>query len=386
MYYNSHKKSGTTTTIKVVCAVCFFIFSFLWFYYFEADTIAVAQHVLSKGQTTYYPLVGAIIITVVLYALQSVVDHFIRLPRNVYALTYVPSMLIVAFISDIDVDIEVTSSLGMWWLVPIVLVAWAVVVWFAHQMVKHEREDRRPMGIFSQRVWINLLQMAVMMLFVALISSTNAVFHYSAHAEVALIHGDTDEALRVGEESLETDKRLTMLRVFALSKKGQMGERLFNYPIAGTSEDLLPMHPTSLQILSADSIWKHLGAIPSRACTSKDYYRSLERDSFATPYVADYRLCGCLIDRRLDDFVKLLPQYYEVADSLPLPRHYQEALVLYRHLRTHPAIIYHNTVVDEDWKNLKQLEKEYKLLSEKKYRVYDHYSGSYWYYYFYQRD
>jgi hypothetical protein len=110
----------------------------------------------------------------------------------------------------------------------------------------------------------------------------------------------------------------------------------------------------------------------------------LERDSLATPAVADYRLCGCLIDRRLDDFVALLPKYYEVSDSVSLPRHYQEALVLYRHLHTHPAIVYHNAVVDEDWKNLKQLEKEYPLLSERKYRVYDHYYGSYWYYYFYQ--
>ena len=385
MYNNSYKKSGTLT-IKVWCAVCFILFSFLWLYVFEADVIAVAQHALSGGLTTYYPLTGAIIITSVLFVVQWLVASFIRLPEKVHALTYVPSMLIIAFISDIDVDIEVTSSLGMWWLVPIVLVAWAVVVWFAHQMMKYERDDRRPMGLFSHRVWKNLLQMAVMMFFVSLIGSTNAVFHYSAHAEVALINGDTDEALRVGEESSETDKRLTMLRVFALSKKGQLGERLFNYPIAGTSEDMLPMQPNALQILSADSIWKHLGAIPSRACTSGEYYKSLERDSFATSSVADYRLCGCLIDRRLDDFVKLLPKYYEVADSLPLPRHYQEALVLYRHLRTHPAIIYHNTVVDEDWKNLKQLEKGYNLLSERKYRVYDHYSGSYWYYYFYQRD
>ena len=44
-----------------------------------------------------------------------------------------------------------------------------------------------------------------------------------------------------------------------------------------------------------------------------------------------------------------------------------------------------HAVLDEDWKNLKQLEKQYKLLSERKYRVFDHYEGSYWYYYYYQK-
>ena len=382
MYYNSQKKSGTIT-LRVVCAVCFLVFSFLWLYFFEADAIAVAQHALSHGATTYFPLVGAIIMTSVLYGLQCIISTFVKIPRNVYALTYVPSMLIIAFVSDIDSDINATLSLGKWWLLPLVLIAWTIFVWFAHQMVRYDRDDRRVSSSAIRRVWVNMLQMAIMMMLVAAVSSTNAVFHFSAHAEVALRNGDVDEALRVGEESHETDERLTMLRVFALSKKGLLGEKLFNYPIAGTSEDLLPMH-TSLQLLSADSIWKHLGAIPSHDCDAAVYFKCLERDSLATPAVADYRLCGCLIDRRLDDFVALLPKYYEVSDSVSLPRHYQEALVLYRHLHTHPTIVYHNAVVDEDWKNLKQLEKEYPLLSERKYRVYDHYNGSYWYYYFYQ--
>jgi hypothetical protein len=81
----------------------------------------------------------------------------------------------------------------------------------------------------------------------------------------------------------------------------------------------------------------------------------------------------------------MLPHYYEVSDSLPLPRHYQEALVLYRHLRTNPAIVYQNAVIDEDWDNMKQLEAEYPVPSERKYRVYDRYRDSYWYYFFYEK-
>lgn len=380
--YPDRKNSGTTT-IKVVCAVCFLLFSFLWLYEFQADILAVAQHVLSGGLTTYHPMVGAIIITLVLLLFQWLVASFIRFPSHAYALSYVPSMLVIAFISAVNADIDESSSSGIWFVVPPVLIVWGGLVWLTRQMSSYDTNGRQSMGFFSKRIWSNMLQMAVMMLLVAVAGNTHAVFHYSAHAEVALIHGDTDEALRVGEESLETNERLTMLRVYALSKKGLLGDNLFNYPVMGSSEEMLPMHK-SLQILSADSIWIHLGAIPSRKCSADEYYRSLERDSFATSAVADYRLCGCLIDRRLDDFVSLLPKYYEVADSLPLPRHYQEALVLYRHLHTNPALVYHNSVVDEDWDNLKQLEAKYQLRSERKYRVFDNYYGSYWYYYFYQ--
>ena len=383
-YHDPYKKNGTITT-KVVCAVCFIIFTFLWLYEFQADVIAIAQHTLSKGVTHYNRTAGAFIITGVLYVLQLAVAAFTGLSRRTHALTYLPSMLLLAFISDVNTDIDEHYSLGAWcWAAPLALAVWGGLVWLARRMSPYENDDKMPLGIFSKRVWVNTLQMAVMMLLVALIGNTNAVFHYSARAEMALMENDVDEALRVGSKSLETNKRLTMLRIYALSKKGQLGEKLFSYPVVGTSEDMLPMH-LSLQILSADSIWKHLGAIPSRTCENEVYYKALERDSLATSAVADYRLCGCLIDRRLDAFVDLLPHYYEVSDSLPLPRHYQEALVLYRHLRTNPAIVYQNAVIDEDWDNMKQLEAEYPVPSERKYRVYDRYRDSYWYYFFYEK-
>ena len=383
-YHDPHKKNGTITT-KVVCAVCFITFTFLWLYEFQADVIAIAQHTLSKGVTHYNRTTGAIIITGVLYVLQLVVAAFTHLNRRTHALTYFPSMLLLAFVSDVNADIDEHYSLGAWcWGAPLALAVWGGLVWLARRMSPYENDDKMPLGVFSKRVWVNMLQMAVMMLLVVWIGNTNAVFHFSARAEVALMKGDVDEALRVGSKSLETNQRLTMLRVYALSKKGLLSEKLFSYPIVGTSEDMLPMH-LSLQILPADSIWRHLGAMPSQPCKNETYYNAIERDSLATAAVADYRLCGCLIDRQLDAFVEMLPRYYEVADSLPLPRHYQEALVLYRHLRTNPAIVYQNPVIDEDWDNMKQLETEYPLPSERKFRVFDRYRGSYWYYYFYEK-
>ena len=237
-------------------------------------------------------------------------------------------------------------------------------------------------NLLSKKMWLNLLQMAVMMLGVGAIGNTNAVFHYSAHAEVAMMTGDFDEALRVGKRSLETDEHLTMLRVFALSKKGRLADELFDYPIEGTSETILPMQ-VKPQMLPADSIWKHLGARSSRTIPAEHYYEILERDTLSSPAMADYRLCGYLIDRNLNAFVKALPRYYEVSDSVSLPRHYKEALVLYQHLTAHPAIVYHDAVLAEDWDNLQQLKAQYPTEPERQYRVFDNYQKSYWYYYYY---
>ena len=115
--------------------------------------------------------------------------------------------------------------------------------------------------------------------------------------------------IRVGEKSLETNERLTMLRAFALSKKGSLADELFSYPVKGTAQSILPMTVKPL-MFPEDSIWKHLGAKPHSLMPAEHFYEMLERDSLATPAVADYRLCGYLVDRNLDAFVKMLPSYY----------------------------------------------------------------------------
>ena len=79
--------------------------------------------------------------------------------------------------------------------------------------------------------------------------------------------------------------------------------------------------------------------------------------------------------------------YYSEGDTLNidrLPRHYREAMTLYTHLRSKPVMVYHNSVMEEDWKNLQELEAEYPDLTERKGRVEEHYRGTYWYYYEYE--
>ena len=379
---NFSKHDGTITT-KVVCAISFILFSFFWLYGFQADALTVAQHVLSQGVTHYDKVVGTIIIMVVLIAIQFIIAHIVRIPRRTYALSYFPSLLILATISDFVVDDNYDVSVSLWyWLFPLLLILWGVCVWLARQVLPFANNQRQYVGVMSTRTWLNLLQMIAMMLLVALLSNTNSVYLNSAHAEVALMENDVDEAVRVGEKSLETNERLTMLRAFALSKKGCLADELFSYPVKGTSQSILPMTVKPL-MFPEDSIWKHLGAKPHSLMPAEHFYEILERDSLATSAVADYRLCGYLVDRNLDAFVKMLPSYYTIADTLPLPRHYREALILYKHQSKAPQIAYSDSLLDEQWATLQQLKLEYKVDTERHYQIFRSFQHSYWYYYFY---
>lgn len=376
---------GSTLTARVVCAVCFLAFSFLWLFWFQADLLAVAQHVLSGGVTHYDRTIGAVIITVVLLLLQLAVHAVTGLSRRTHALTYGPSFLALAFLSDVSVSSGRGVEVGrLWWLLAILFALWIGAVWLARQMLPFNDGDKQPTGLFSARTWINLVQMAAMMLFVAVIGNTDAVLHFRAHAETALIKGDNREAMRVGWESLETDRQLTMLRAFALSREGLLGEKLFCYPLAGSGDDLLPMRTEPL-LLPADSIWRHLGAKPAFPMRANTYYHLLEYDSLATPAVADYVLSGALINRDLKAFVSLLPRYYGSSSLTThhssLPRHYREALVLYKHLCPQALSGLSDKPLEEEWQQMEQLRAQYADNTEQRLQMLENYRDTYWYYY-----
>lgn len=381
MNFNHPTKNGSTIVIKMVCAIVFLSFSFLWLFFFQSDVLAVAQHVLSDGQTRYDRLIGALLITAVLFLLQLLSYSVTRLNKLFHALTYLPSMLVLAVISDISSDVDLHFSMGAWWIaLPTVLTAWTAMVIAARRIQLYERGSA---GLFSRRMWANLMTMALLIIGVVAVSNTNAVFHFRAHAETSLKEGLVDEALAVGSSSHETDASLMMLRIYALSRKGQLGERLFNYPIVGGSNAMLPFgSPSRTVLFPADTIFRYLGAIPKEPMSTLRYLHSLESRRLAKPPVADYMLCAQLIDRNLDAFVDLIGNYYNLEQELP--RHYREALTLYAHLRSNPAVVRQDNVMEEDYADLQKLEAAYPDSTERKIRVAEKYFGSYWYYYKYE--
>jgi len=389
MNYNHPNKNSSTVVIRLMCAIVFLTFSFVWLYCFQADVLAAAQHVLSKGLTSYKPLVGALLITLVLQVLQLIVYALTRLRKRSHALTYLPSMLALAMITNINSDVESGYALGAWWVVLLIIVVWVLLV-LAARALQAVEPDAEPKGFFSRPMWINMLTMALLIIVVVAISNSNAVFHYRMRAESRLMSGDFEGALQMGDKSLESDADLQMIRMYALSRTGELGERLFAYPVSAHSEAMLPVEGKSKFVMyPTDSLYKFLGARPKGEMTTDRYLELMQRrDSLDDRHIADYQLCGLLLDKRIDDFVCMLRRYYTEGDTLVidrLPKHYREAMTLYTHLRSKPVVVYHNNVMDEDWKNLQELEAKYPDPTERMGKVEEQYRGTYWYYYEYEK-
>lgn len=239
MNFNNYHNNSTIAS-RVICAIVFSLFTFLFLYFFQADVLTAAQHILSGGITHYSRLLGAILITFILQLLQIAIFSFTRLTKRTHALTYFPSCLVLAFITDISPNIATHFSIGAWgWIIPLLLVVYVGAIKLALVFQPYEPENSSS-GLFSRNMWINLLILNLFFLFVGLASNGNDIFHYRMRIENLLSKGKFDKAISVGAKSDESDASLTMLRIYALSKSGQLGDKLFTYPVRGGSYALIP--------------------------------------------------------------------------------------------------------------------------------------------------
>ena len=384
MNYNDYSdKKGSTLVLRTVCAILFCGFTFVYLYFYQADMLAVAQHILSGGATTYNGLIGAVIITAVLQLLQFGVSSIWPFGGSFHALTYFPSALLLALLSSMEPADGGTVGLGLaWWVAVLLMALWAAACIMLRRLPGAFASGSSGLLVTSAVAWRNIFALAAMFLFVGFAGNNDAVMHYRMRAETCLIRGDYAGAAAVGQKSQEADAGLTMLRAYALARQGQLGERLFKYPVKGTSADLVPMEQgvTCLRYCT-DSVYRVLGAKPARPMAAGMYLHALLRSGMASDAAKDYLLCGYLIDRNIDAFAAALPNYYEINDQLPL--HYREALILYTHLRANPTVVYRNDVMDTDYEDLQRLERQHSSREARMNAVRPQYAGTYWWYYEY---
>ena len=382
MTYNS-KRNSSGAPVNGLCAAAFILFTFFYLFFFQADMLAMMQHVLSGGATSYNRTVGAILITLLLFMVQFGVRRLAGLNGVFTALTYFPSLVLLTLLTGVGNDFDVDRSFGPWlWLtVPLILLfAWVVYVLRKNGLTGSGHYFR---NTFPGVLWINIVTLALQFLMVCGGGNTDEVFHYRIRMENLLANGEYDKALEVGEKSLSTDESLTMLRVFALSRTKQLGDRLFEYPVVGGSKALLPDGKTvKCTLLPADNILRNLGIRRKGNMDAMTYLLYLESNGLAMKSVTDYILCGYLLDCDLDNFVREVMKKYNIT-SPTLPKYYRQALTLYTHLRANPAVVYHSEVLDADYADFQALEKQYKNQAERASYVRDTYGDTYWYYYFY---
>ena len=383
MNYNNRYDNGSTAIMRIACAVAFIVFTFCYLFFSQSYELSVVQHVLSEGQTVYSPMVGALLITTVLFLVKRLVNMYFKVNKRYHWMTYVPSILLLTILTDMSPDIDQKFTLGIWiWVAPTVLAVWFVCIFTVRSITAYEA-DINSHGLFSRLVWINLFALGIMIMSAGLISGGNDTFHYRAKMEVMMNEHMWDKAAEVGKKSLAVDTSLTMLRCYALARESRLGDEMFKYAVTGNSESMLPMGNVNSRMLlyPVDSVYRFLGAKPFKGMKAKEYLKGLEKSGYKSKATSDYILCGLLIDRDIDGFVKELSQRYTINDSLPL--HYREALIMYTRMRSKPYVVYHNQLMDTDFDDLQKLEESQPDQNARRLAVFDQYYGTYWWYYEY---
>lgn len=331
------------------------------------------------GSDAYYiPLVFSVFGVLSCHALQLFCLHVFRHEKPLCAITYFPSLALLWCIAEFHV-----SGAGSWAvlfvlvLMPFFLMFMLGRHWFFLWHVRHVRT-------LSRRMWINVMALSAGFILISCCSSYDDVVRFRLKAERMIASGDYDKSLEVGSDAAGTDASLTMLRIYALSRTDKLGERLFRYPLAGGSRALLPDgRDVGCLLLDDALIYKYVGA----GTTGYDGFPALRhlfwKEEGVNGPLRDYVLCGCLLDKNLDGFVKSLLKC-GIEDFSSLPRHYREALVLYCRTRSGHILTYKNAAMDADYADMQALRKKY-MLSPKEQcsAVKDAYGRTYWYYYYY---
>lgn len=369
MNYNRARRQKTAGVIRYSCGILFALFSFVYIYFLQGDVMAVAQHVFSHGITHYSFLCGAIIVTGVLLVLQWIVAVVTKLPPRWYALSFVPSFLLLAIVTDFNRHNIHQFTFGHWlWIAPLVLILFVACV----LLVKSAEKSvfSRFMRELPALLWPNYLVLFACIVLLGLTHSADDVFMYELKTERLILQHRYDEASRVGLKSLEISPRLANLRMHALSMTGQLGECLFDYPQPFGENGLINLTDTdqTYERFTTRQLCLSLGAVPAHSVsTTARYLQLLQRwqqqwaDSLAlirqtdSVYLAtndslrqrhewkealirrqmrrtaDYVLCAQLLRHDLQAFVATLPLHYHLSDSdetvkASLPRAYREAL------------------------------------------------------------
>lgn len=365
-----------------VCGLLFSIFSFVYLYAFQAGVIEALHYSLSKGRTHYEPLVGAIIITFVLLLFRWGINKLLGLKGPVRALAYFPSCLLLGVLTDVDrTAFHGGNFADYWqWLLPLSLMVYAIVAFGLRRLMRRQLNQSVTPGFMLNS---NLLILLACCLMTIGLGNTDILFHHELDVEHSLRHGQYAEALGVGEKSLETTHTLNALRAYAMAREGSLPQHLFDYPQPYGAEGLLfPVRHSECLRTNNDSLVVYLGGRRRQGEQATDYLGRLFNAKDGSHTVFDYYLCSLLLDKQLQRFVQTADQNLFADD--PLPRHYAEAIALYRHL--HPA--YKGLEPDEQtlqrWADYQAESRLYTQPEERKNRLRLTYGDTYWWYYDYQ--
>lgn len=387
--------------VHITCCLIFVAFSFFYLYSFQGEMMQLVQHLMSDGRTSYRVLLFSSLITLTLTVLGLCMEHFRRFPVCFKAMAWQPAFFVLGWLTDVNLKI-IDPTLENMGVLPFLLfgLCYLIGVLLLRQFA-NPKPKRMPLQTL---LWPNLLLMAVGMLFTCTVGNTNRKLHYELRMGRYAAEERYNEILEAEEHNEKVTRNTMSLRMYALSRRDELGERLFMFSNNLGSDAILPSPKDSLRHYNLPGCLKdYLGRFPMHDMNATRFLQYVASDTAVATPVYDYLLCALLLDRNLSVFTDSLISFYDEKDSLKvqtpvkkgntkkrvgpihftsLPRHYAEALLLYSQLNENPI-----AVIDDD----KLLENYLEFTSYRETQdscqgeklCHRFYNNTYWYYYFF---
>ena len=371
--------------VATVCATLFAVFAFLFVAVYQAPLLEAFYNEVATGKLDYNPWLVGGVVSLLLTLLALWLNRFAKLRREWTALAFLPSALLLAFITDIDRGLYTGSAISSSWIYIFVasLLLYAFVAFVLRRILFEKIKDARM--VTNRVLWHNMVIIVLSICLIGALSNSEENFKRETLVMSHCNRGDTIKALRVGQTSLDASRELTVMRAYVLACTGKLGEHLFEYPQYYATDGLLPaMERTSP--LVPDSVYSLLGAKPDDGETTADFLSRIAHADSVSTIVRDYYFSSLLLEKRLLEFKDEVIGFCGAESVDSLPKHYREALMLYDDIEGEQENLpfeLHDVEMREALERLRAEEAKHTDAFVRGNYVRRHFGRTYWWYFLY---
>ena len=366
--------------VMALCAILFAVFSFLFVAKSQSVLLELLYDKVATGKLQYnaYVVGGVISVALTIFALW--LNKFTGFKREWTAFSFMPSAMVLAFITDIDRSLYTGEYDYLKWIIVLAIGVFAYAAFsFVLRRILFAKIKNVAMSA-NRIIWRNLVLFVILFSLVGFLSNDEENFKREALVASYYKKGDSDNALKVGYLSNVASHSLTVQRAYILAKGGMLGERLFEYPQYYGADGLIPAKE-QVSPLVPDSVYALLGASPLQGEEALDVFKRALKNDNVSPAAKDYYLSALLLDRKIVEFTDNVKTLYPDTETANLPKHYQEALVLYSSINGDS--VQASAAMQEQFNAFKALEAEHEDIFVRGNYLRRHFGRTYWWYFLY---
>ncbi|MBR3616743.1 MAG: hypothetical protein IKL56_09025 [Bacteroidaceae bacterium] len=368
--------------VALFCATLFALFSFLFVAVYQSPLLEVLYDYVATGKLDYNGYLVAAVISPLLTLLALWLNRIAKFQREWTAMAYLPSVLLLAFITDIDRSLYVGGWSSTSWIVifSVAMFVYAALA-FVLQRVLFEKIKNLAMST-NRMIWRNLILFVIMFCLAGTLSNGEENFKREALVASRYKGGDAEGALAVGYKSLDASRELTAMRAYILAKENSLGERLFEYPQLYGAEGLLPFAQQTSP-LSSDTVATLLGDTIKENENTLDYLRRLAHADTLAVAARDYYLSALLLEKEVIEFEAELARMCGSYRADSLPKHYREALLLLKEFSSEYQLNLEDSVLNSKFRSMREVESKYDDALMRNNYVRKAFGRTYWWYFLY---